>query len=523
MREASAGDAVAPQEQVRTAEVVASLCLATDLGMGFPFEHGLSATLTTMRLCDVMGVDADTAQVTYYVSLLMYSGCTVDAEERASLFGGSLTQHHTHRQHGSQLDSLVGIASALPDPEAPWPQRAYQTATRLPRARSFAVRHFAAFCEVAGMLAERLGLPAAVSEIFPYLSERWDGASVLRRASGEDVPLPLRITQIGRDATYQRLMGDDNHVVQTIRARSRGAFDPAVADAFLANASDVLGPREAEESVWDAVLDAEPVPPLMLRDAQVDRALWAMGAFADTASPYLTGHSAGVGDLASRAAGTVGMGRDDATALLRAGYLHDLGRAAVDPRVWAKGGQLSADEWEQVRLHPYHTERVLVPSPFLAPYARVACAHHERLDASGYHRGVNAVALSRAARLLAAADAFQSKIEPRPYRQALSPTEATKVLVTRAEGGGLDPEMVVAVAEAAEQKAPQIKRPTGLTEREVEVVRLLARGRATKQIAATLGISTKTADRHIQNIYGKVGVSSRAAAALYAVEHGFVQ
>jgi HD-GYP domain-containing protein (c-di-GMP phosphodiesterase class II) len=508
--------------QVRTADVIAALCLATDLGMGFPFEHGLTATLATMRLCDVMGVDTETARVTYYVSLLMYSGCTVDAEERSRIFGDSLTQHHTHRQHGSQWESIVGIAAALPSPEASWPRRTYQTVTRLPRARSFAPRHFEAFCEVAGMLAERLGLPGAISQFFPYLSERWDGASLLGRARGEDIPLPLRITHVGRDATYQRLMANDDHVVETIRSRSGHAFDPVVADAFLANAADVLGPAEPERSAWDAVLDAEPGPPLTLRDEQVDRALWAMGAFADTASPYLTGHSAGVGELACRAAEALGMGQAGATALRRAGYLHDLGRAAVNPRVWAKAGRLSADEWEQVRLHPYHTERVLVRSPFLAPYAEIACAHHERLDASGYHRGVNAAALPRAARLLAAADAFQCKTEPRPYREALSPQQATRVLVTRAEAGRLDPEMVVAVAEAADQEAPPIRRPAGLTEREVEVIRLLARGRATKQIASNLAISAKTADRHVQNIYGKIGVRSRAAATLYAVENGLV-
>jgi HD-GYP domain-containing protein (c-di-GMP phosphodiesterase class II) len=519
---AAAGDVESPKEQVRTAEVITPLCLATDLGMGFPFEHGLAATLTTMRLCDAMGVDTETARVTYYVSLLMYSGCTVDGEERAGVFGGSLTRKHTHRQHGSQLESLVGIARALPNPEASLPRRTYQVVTGLPRARSFALRHFVAFCEVAGMLAERLGLPGAVTEVFPYLSERWDGASILGRARGEEVPLPLRITQVGRDATYQRLMVDDDHAVETIRARSGHAFDPAVVDAFLIGATEVLGPAEPAGSAWDAVLAAEPGPALQLTDDAVDRALWAMGAFADTASPYLTGHSAGVGELACRTAGILSMDQAEATAVRRAGYLHDLGRAAVDPRVWAKRGPLSTDEWEQVRLHPYHTERVLVRSPFLAPYATIACAHHERLDASGYHRGVNAAALPRAARLLAVADAYQCKTEPRPYRQALTPEQATHVLVTRAEAGRFDPEMVVAVAEAAGQPAPHIKRPAGLTEREVEVFGLLARGKATKQIAARLSISSKTADRHIQNIYGKIGVSSRAAAALYAAEHGLV-
>jgi HD-GYP domain-containing protein (c-di-GMP phosphodiesterase class II) len=522
MLDTASGDVASPQGEARAADVIASLCLATDLGMSFPFGHGLEATLTTMRLCDVLGVDTETAQVTYYVSLLMYSGCAVDADQRGALFGDDFTKHHTHRQFGSPWQNVVGIAGALPDAGSSWPRRTYQVVTKLPRAMVFAPRHFVAFCEVAGMLAERLGLPAAVSDLFPYLSERWDGAGLLRRAEGEDVPLPLRITHVGRDATYQRLLADDEQVAATIRSRAGHAFDPAVVEGFLANAADVLGPRDPETSAWDAVLDAEPGPPLTLAGGEVDRALWAMGAFADTASSYLTGHSDRVGALAGRAATLVGMGEEDATAVRRAGYIHDLGRAAVDAGVWSKAGPLSADEWEQVRLHPYHTERVLVRSPCLAPYARIARAHHERLDASGYHRGVGAAALPREARLLAAADAFRCKVEPRPYRPAQTPEEATRTLVAGAEAGRFDPDMVVAVAEAAGQEPPQVRRPAGLTEREVEVLGLVARGRATKQIAASLDISTKTADRHIQNIYGKIGVSSRAAAALYAAEHGLV-
>jgi HD-GYP domain-containing protein (c-di-GMP phosphodiesterase class II) len=183
---------------------------------------------------------------------------------------------------------------------------------------------------------------------------------------------------------------------------------------------------------------------------------------------------------------------------------------------------LTADEREQVRLHPYHTERVLAPSPFLSDLAPIAMAHHERLDGSGYHRGLDGSSLSRAARLLAVADAFQSKTEPRPYREPLSPKETIDVLVGKAEAGVLDPVMVMAVAEAAGEARPTIDRPAGLTEREVEVVGLLARGLQTKQIARQLDISPKTADRHIQNTYRKIGVSSRAAATLFATENGLV-
>lgn len=509
-------------DEVRAAEVIASMCLATDLGMGFPFEHGLHATLTTMRLCEILDVDEDTRSRTYYACLLMYAGCTVDGVERSQVFGSSMTEHLTHRQFGSRLESLTGVIRALPSPEASTPRRAVQTMTGLPRAARFRGGHFAALCEVAGMLAERLGVPASVHEMFPFLTERWDGAGVLKRASGDDIPLPLRIIHVGRDATYQRLIGDDDYVSGVIESRAGHAFDPGVTALFLENAPDVLGPREPSETTWEDVLASEPRPWLTLKGAGIDEALGAIGAFSDLVSPHLSGHCSGVAQLASSAAELSGFPPEEVERLRRAGFVHDVGRTAIGTRVWEKAGPLTADEREQVRLHPYHTDRVLARSPFLSELAPTAMAHHERLDGSGYHRGLDSPSLSRAARLLAAADAFQSKTEARPYREALSPKEATEILVEKAKAGMFDPLMVKAVAEAAGEKAPAVDRPAGLTEREAEVLVLLARGLQTKQMARELDISAKTVDRHIQNSYRKIGVSSRAAATLFATEKGLI-
>jgi HD-GYP domain-containing protein (c-di-GMP phosphodiesterase class II) len=490
--------------------------------MAFPFEHGLHATLTSMRLCQALDVDQETEAGTYYGSLLMYAGCTVDGEQRSQIFGGSMTEHVTHRQFGSRIETLTGVAGALPSPNAALPRRAWQVVTGLPRAARFVTGHFAALCEVAGMLAERLGVPESIHGMFALLTERWDGASILKRASADEIPLALRIIHVGRDATYQRLLGDDDRVRDVIRSRAGKAFDPRVAAALLDHSGDVLGPPEPAESVWKEVLAAEPRPWLTLHGPEIDRALGAIGAFADLASPDLSGHSSGVADLAGAAAELCGFAPADVTTMKRAGLVHDVGRTAVSSRVWRKPGPLSADERERVRLHPYHTERVLARSAFLAGIGAVARAHHERLDGSGYHRGLDSSSLTPAARLLAVADAFRSKIEPRPYRPAYPPDQATDVLADRAKQGEFDPEMVRAVAEAAGQEPPTIARPAGLTEREAEVIGLLARGLQTKQVARALDISPKTVDRHIQNSYRKIDVSSRAAVTLFAAENGLV-
>lgn len=507
-------------ESIRTAEVIASVSLATDLGMGFPFEHGLHATLMAMRLCDLLDVDTATFSRTYYVSMLMYTGCTTDAQKTAEVFAGSRTEHLAPRTFGSFSERLIGVLKALPPTDADPLNRTVETARRLPRMALAARGHFTALCEVAEMLCQRLGLPSEVSGMFLFLIERWDGNSILRRSKGDEIPLPIRIAQLAHDAAYQRYIGGEHHAREVVADRAGRAFDPNIAWKFVDRADDVFAAAEAGEEIWDEILAVEPSPKLVLEDAAIDRALLAMGDFADLISPALAGHSSGLSMLASKAGEVVGL--DDLVVIRRAAMVHDLGRVAIDPRIWEKPGPLSADEREKVRLHAYHTERVLSRSPFLRTLVDVACSHHERLDGSGYHRGIEALSLSPQARLLAAADSFHAMTEPRPYRPAMDAEDAATQLAEEAEEGRLDPEMVAGVIEAAGEPPPDVVRPVGLTRREAEVIGLVARGLQTKQVADLLDISPKTADAHIQNAYRKIGVSTRAAATLFAMEHGLV-
>jgi HD-GYP domain-containing protein (c-di-GMP phosphodiesterase class II) len=368
------------------------------------------------------------------------------------------------------------------------------------------------------MLAGGVGLPPSVAGLLAYLTERWDGTGLLRRAKGEQIPLPMRIVHVATDAALQRLLGGAERAVRLVRERAGGAFDPELAACLADHADEILALDEQES--WQETLAREPRPPLMLAGEGLDRALAAMGNFADLISPYLAGHSAGVAELA--AARRCGIDAVATTTLRRAGLVHDLGRVAIWARIWQKPGPLNADEWEQVRLHPYHTERVLSRSPFLSALCPVAGAHHERLDGSGYHRGASGAELTLPARVLAAADAYHAMTEPRAHRPAMPPGDAAEELAREAQAGRLDADAVTAVVEAAGQRAPRLERPAGLTEREAEVVTMLARGLQTKQVARALGISVKTADRHVQNAYRKIGVSTRAAATLFAMEHGLI-
>lgn len=515
-----AGEPSSDQDQVRTSEVIAALCLATDLGMGLPFEHGLQSTLVAMRLAERLGVDSETALQTYYGCLLFYVGCTADAEVVADLFDdGALAAHWAPVMFGTPAQSLAGIARALAGPAGASPSSALRAAGRLPKAVRGHRQHLDALCQVAQMLSDRLGMPESVRRLFLHLTERWDGRGEPGRLRGDELPLALRICHVARDAAFQRLLGGEQHAVAVVRERSGAAFDPDVVACLVSDAGDVLA-LDDEVSAWPEALAREPMPRLALHGEEVDRALAAMGDFADLVAPCLVGHSAGVAELAAAAAERCGFRDAEVLATRRASLVHDVGRVAVPARIWQKPGPLTPDEWERVRLHAYHSERVLCRSPFLNALTPAAAAHHERLDGSGYHRGVTAAVLTAPARLLAAADAYRTKTEPRPHRQALSPPEAAEVLRREAAAGRLDGESVAAVLEVSGHRAARVSRPAGLTEREAEVVVLLARGLQTKQVARALGISAKTADHHVQNAYAKIGVSTRAAAALFAMQNG---
>ena len=203
--------------------------------------------------------------------------------------------------------------------------------------------------------------------------------------------------------------------------------------------------------------------------------------------------------------------------------MHDLGKMGVPNAVLDKTGPLTPAEQERARLHVYLGERMLASSSALAPLGAVAVQHHEHLDGSGYPRQLTGADITPAGRLLAAADSYQTRIEPRPYNEAKSAQQAADDVLADVRAGRLDADAVAAVLSAAGHRpAKRREWPAGLTTREVEILRLVARGHTNKQIAADLTISAKTAGTHVEHIYTKLGVSNRALASLYAARHGLI-
>lgn len=507
--------------RVRLAELVAALSLATDLGMGQPLEQALRTCLLSIATGRELGLDGPVLSDIYYLALLRYVGCTSDAHEQAALVGGDEIAYYAGVAPivmGGMPEYLAYLARRFAR-EAPPLTRMRIVGRVLASGTNGAKQSIATHCEVARMLATRIGLPETVGINFAHVFERWDGKGLPGELSGEAIPVPARIVATARDVDVFHRLGGWDAVAEVLRRRRAKAYDPAIVDVFLDRGERWLADATAG-SVWDAALAEEPLPWMQIGEARLDEVLHAVAAFADLKSPFTRGHSAGVAGLAEGAARHAGMSETDAVGLRRAALVHDLGRTGVPNGIWDKPGPLTRSEWERVRLHPYLSERILSSVPALAPLAVLAGAHHERLDGSGYHRGSPAALLPPAARILAAADAYQAMTQERAHRPALPPESAAKELSAEVDCGRLDANAVRCVlAGAGQGDVRRRPRPAGLSEREIEVLRLIARGASYKEVAGRLFISPKTAEHHVGHIYTKIGVSSRAAAALFAMEH----
>ena len=503
--------------------MLAALSVATDLGMGQEPEKAVRTCLVATQLARAMDLPGPDVRDVFYTALLKHLGCTAPSHEAAHLLGDDLAgAPRTERTDVANRREVLALTAAVG--KGTGVHRIRYLVRTLAAGKQGGRTISRAVCEVGALMAERLHLGDGVRTGLFHSLERWDGNGEAHGLAGDDVALPARLTAVATQAVIFDRLGGPDAAVDMVRRRAGGWFDPAVAETF-----ERVGPallrRLAEADVWSEVLAAEPQPVRRIPGTQLDDIARVFADMVDLLTPFTLGHSAGVAELAGAAAGYLRLPDDTVDLVRRAALLHDLGRVAVSSHVWERPGALTATQREQVRLHPYHTERILARSAILQPLARVAGMHHERQDGSGYHHGAAAAQVPAEARLLAVADAYQAMTQDRPYRAALAPPAAAREVEAAARSGRFDPECARAVIEAAGQQAAHIRSawPGGLSEREVDVLRLVARGLSNRQVAAALFISPRTAEHHVQHIYAKIGASTRAAAALFAMEHGLLR
>jgi HD-GYP domain-containing protein (c-di-GMP phosphodiesterase class II) len=512
-------------ETIRLAELTGAIARAADVGTGYPPETSLRLCLVAVALARALGSSEEEIRDVYHASLLRHAGCTASAHEETQLAGDEIELRSTLAlsDAGNPADALPRLVRGIARGQG-LGKRVRTVAGLLARGPALVPLAFRGRCEVAIRFAVRLGLGPRVERALDEAFERWDGKGLPAGRKGKDVCLTARIISLAELAASYVAVGGVAAAREVVAARSGGHVDPDLAARFAEDAEALLDDARAP-SLWDRVLEVEPRPCALVAGSRQRAVAELLADFADLKSIWTLGHSRGVAARVLRGAEALGASADERARLEIAALVHDIGRVAVSNALWDKPGALGRGELEQVRTHAFHTDRIVASiGGAIGEVAALASIAHERLDGSGYHRGLGPSGLSKWTRLLAAADVAQALSEARPHRPALSRGDASQLLLELARAGALCPRAVDAVlASSGSAPPPRAKLPAGLSERELEVLQLVARGLTDKEVASKLGISHRTVHHHNQHAYDKIGVSTRAAAALFLVENQLLE
>lgn len=497
---------------IRLAEPVVALSGVGDLARTRGTGSAARSCFIGCRLARALDLPDEIVREVFYTALLQHVGCVGYAREAAAIFGGrdvEMNAAGSHTDFSNPLDMFRTFVPELSAGVDVLTRMRILTAALTKGVRLGPVIHRAS-CEVGAATARRIGLPDGVSSALRHVQEWYDGKGGYLGAGGEQVPVTARVVLVAFTAEVFAELGGPDAAIPVVTKRGGGQLDPDVAAAFAGHGRDILA-EMASLDVDDAVLGEEPGPPIELDGAGLDELAVAFGEIVDLKTMRGHGSARHAYELAAAAASRLGVDVATVAEIRRAAALRDIGKAAISNAILDKTEPLTRAELDELHLHAYHTERTLARAQALSATATLAGLHHECEDGSGYHRGVPANAIPVGGKILAAVDAF---VTAAPDCAVAHVEDLVRRRQLNAEAGS-----AVLAAATGSAKPVVRSRPAGLSERQVEVLRLVAEGLSNKQIAQRLVVSPRTAEHHVQDIYAKIGVSSRAAVALFAMEH----
>jgi len=418
--------------EIRLSEVVAALSYALDLTEGQPMGHAVRSCVVGMRLAAQLDLPASERSALFYGLLLKDAGCSSNAAKISALFAADdravkYDRKLTHWPRTS--DSLRHVVRTARPGGSPL-ARARQVLA-VSRSGAEGARQLTELrCERGADIALRLGLATATAEAIRGLDEHWDGGGYPAGIEGDATPLLARILGLAQTVEVYCTTHGPEAALAVAEERSGTWFDPSLVEALRAFAGD--------DQFWSSlpgkrspthVANLEPEDHVMMADDEtLDRVAWAFATVVDAKSPWTFRHSKNVADLAVGMGEVLDLSSDRVRCLGRAALLHDIGKLGVSNLILDKAAKLDAEEWKAVRRHPEHSKMILERVAGFRGIAETAASHHERLDGSGYHRGLTEGDLSLDARILAVADVCEALSAARPYRPALSREEVAEIM-----------------------------------------------------------------------------------------------
>ncbi len=502
----------------RLASVIGALSIATDHGAGQPAGVAMGAAVIAVRLGRKKGLSTSDLKALYFGTTLAFIGCTSTSTDVSELAFGEDNQA-AYAMSLCDWRDPVALRKSLEDNFNPAVSEAEKQTfidaicEGIDVIPTLTVHH----CAQAELLSAELPVPAQTAVLLRHRYGRWDGN--YPGPAGAEVPEISRLCTLAITVELFRRTGGIPACIETLGQRRGGQFDPDLCDLFLNDPEEIFSSMNVS-SALDLYLAEEPGEPIYIGPAQRTEIAENFSDFVDQKSGWMLGHSRAVASLALRVATELNMPQEERQKVYLAGLLHDIGRAAVPNRVWEKNGELTSSERREAERHSFHTESILAETEIFADLVAIADSVHERQDASGYHRRGRLEDV--AASCLAVADVYCALINRRSWRKAYTPDDAADKMLDEVTQGRFPSQAVQALLKVCghDKQAANIVYPAGLTSREIDILRCLISGMGNNQIADDLGISPKTAENHLTQIYRKTKTSGRTQAALFAMKHG---
>jgi putative nucleotidyltransferase with HDIG domain len=440
-------------EGLQLSEVLSGLSHALDLTEGQVRGHAERSCLIGMRIADALDLDDATRSSLFYALLLKDAGCSSNAAKVAALFGADdamvkssrrLTDTSSTPQALLHVLRTAGAGRSVMD-------RGRHTVAVLRSGRVGARSLIELRCERGAAVVRAIGLGEVAARAIMDVDEHWDGGGYPAGIAGDEISLVGRVLCLAQTAEVFWQHGGASAACEIARHRRQTWFDPTLVDAFVGLEHDARFWQSLERPTVTRVEPPEHV--LAVDDARLDLVAHAFASIVDAKSPYTGHHSEGVAAIAHALAVLLDLDTGTRGTLRRAALLHDIGKLGVSNRILDKPGPLGPTEWEAVRRHPQWSMEILARVSAFHDIARIAGAHHERLDGSGYHRGLTAAVLDQPSRILAVADVAEALSADRPYRGALSADEVLRIMRRDADRA-LDADAVAALEQVLPAWSP---------------------------------------------------------------------
>ncbi|RFO97795.1 metal-dependent phosphohydrolase [Rhodoferax lacus] len=435
---------------LKLSELISALSHALDVTEGQPVGHCVRCCWIGMHIGREIGLQEQQLWELYYTLLLKDLGCSSNAARICELYmTDDLSFKHDFKQVGDNLSQVVRFVLQHTGLKAGLAERFKGVLNILKNGTEISRQLVQTRCQRGAEIARLLRFSEGIAQGIYNLDEHWNGQGKPGGVAGTDIPVYARIALLAQVVDVFYTGGNKEAALAEAANRSGQWFDPALVAA--------LQRLDAQEGFWrtlqsdtidQAVQALEPsqyeVP---LDDDYLDDIATAFGQVVDSKSPYTSGHSTRVALYTDLIGETLGLDPARRRWLKRGALLHDVGKLGVSNSVLDKAGKLDEAEWAEVRGHAALTESILSRIGAFSELARIAGAHHERLDGGGYPHGLQAADIAMETRIITTADIFDAITAERPYRGAV-PVDQTLDMMQKTVGTALDADCFEALKKA---------------------------------------------------------------------------